>query len=106
MSALIFTRRAVDRISGFLTYIAMWGVFAMMVLVVVDVGMRALIGQSTLIADELGGYLLVLIGYLGMAEAYKLVRHSTVEILAWRLRHSVRTWLDGVFCCLGLVVLF
>lgn len=105
MSAFDFTRKAIDRISGFLTYIAMWGVFAMMLLVVVDVGMRALVGQSTLIADEMGGYLLVLIAYLGMAEAYRLGRHIRVDIVTVRLPGRLRAWLDAVFCCIGLAAL-
>jgi TRAP-type C4-dicarboxylate transport system permease small subunit len=105
MSAFGFTRKAVDRVSGFLTYIAMWGVFALMLLVVVDVGMRAIIGRSTLIADEMGGYLLVLIAYLGMAEAYRLGRHIRVDIVTARLPGRLRAWLDVLFCCVGLVAL-
>ena len=105
MSAFGLTRKAVDRISGFLTHIAMWGVFAMMLLVVGDVGMRALAGRSTLIADEMGGYLLVLIAYLGMAEAYRLGRHIRVDIVTARLPGRLRAWLDALFCLVGLAAL-
>ena len=105
MSAFGLTRKAVDRISGFLTHIAMWGVFAMMLLVVGDVGMRALAGRSTLIADEMGGYLLVLIAYLGMAEAYRLGRHIRVDIVTARLPGRLRAWLDALFCFVGLAAL-
>jgi TRAP-type transport system small permease protein len=105
MSAFGFARKAIDRVSGFLTHIAMWGVFALMLLVVIDVGMRALFNRSTLIADEMGGYLLALIAYLGMAEAYRLGRHIRVDIVTARLPGRLRAWLDVVLCCVGLVAL-
>lgn len=59
----------------------MWGVFVMMLMVVVDITMRALMGRSLLFAEEVGGYLLVLVAYLAMAEALKQGRHIRVEFL-------------------------
>ncbi len=105
MSVFTLTRKAADRFSSFLAYVAMWGVFAMMLLVVIDVGMRAVANRSTLIADEMGGYLLVLIAYLGMAEAYKLGRHIRVDIVTARLPGRLRAWLDVGLCFVGLVAL-
>jgi len=83
----------------------MWGVFAMMLLVVVDVFLRAVANRSTLIAEEMGGYLLVLIAYLGMAEAYKLGRHIRVDIVSKRLTGKVRAWIDVGLSFIGLVAL-
>ena len=94
MSVFTLTRKAADRFSSFLAHIGMWGVFAMMLLVVVDVFLRAVANRSTLIAEEMGGYLLVLIAYLGMAEAYKLGRHIRVDIVSKRLTGKVRAWID------------
>lgn len=105
MSRSGFMRRAIDWISGILAHIAMWGVVAMMLLVVVDVSMRAVANRSTLIADEMGGYLLVLIAYLGMAEAYKAGKHIRVDIVTVWLPERLQAWLDAVFCLLGLAVL-
>jgi TRAP-type transport system small permease protein len=98
-------RNAVDRVSGFLSHIAMAGVVVMMLLIVIDVAMRAMLNRSTLIADEVGGYLLVLIAYLGMAEAYRLGRHIRVDIVTVRIPERLRAWLDAVFCLLGFAAL-
>jgi TRAP-type C4-dicarboxylate transport system permease small subunit len=105
MSVFTLTRKAADRFSSFLAHIGMWGVFAMMLLVVTDVAMRAVANRSTLIAEEMGGYLLVLIAYLGMAEAYKLGRHIRVDIVSKRLTGKVRAWIDVGLSFIGLVAL-
>jgi TRAP-type C4-dicarboxylate transport system permease small subunit len=105
MSVFRFIGKAVNRVSQFLAYLAMGGVFAMMMLVVIDVAMRAVANQSTLIAEEMGGYLLVLIAYLGMAEAYRLGRHIRVDIVTARLPGRLRAWLDLVLCIVGLAAL-
>lgn len=96
-----FAHKAVDLISRILAQIAMWGVVAMMLLVVVDVTMRALFNRSTLIAGEVGGYLLVLIAYLGMAETFRLGRHIRVDIVSVWLPARLHAWLDAVFCFVG-----
>ena len=105
MSMINVSRKVIESFSHFLMHVAMWGVFAMMLLVVIDVGMRAVANRSTLIADEMGGYLLVLIAYLGMAEAYKLGRHIRVDIVTARLPGRLRAWLDLALCFVGLVAL-
>jgi TRAP-type C4-dicarboxylate transport system permease small subunit len=100
-----FAHKAVDRISGFLAQIAMWGVVAMMLLVVIDVAMRALFNRSTFVAGEMGGYLLVLIAYLGMAEAYRLGRHIRVDIVTVWLPGRLQAWVDAVLCLVGFAAL-
>lgn len=105
MSIFSFSRKAVDRLSYFLANVAMWGVFALMLLIVTDVAMRALFKRSTLIAEEAGGYLLVLIAYLAMAEALKQGKHVRVEIITGRLPGRLRIWLDVVLYPIGLAAL-
>lgn len=54
-------------------------------LVTVDVLGRSVLGKSTLIADEMSGYLLVAIGFLGFSYTLKEGRHIYIEILVGRL---------------------
>jgi TRAP-type C4-dicarboxylate transport system permease small subunit len=42
-------------------------------------------GRSTMIADEMGGYLLVAVGFLGFAYTFGEGRHISIEILTGRL---------------------
>lgn len=100
-----FCRKLIGVFSNTLAHIAMWGVFAMMLLVVTDVAMRALLNRSTLIAEEGGGYLLVLVGYLAMAETFKQGRHIRVDIITRSLPGRLRAWLDVVLSFIGLVTL-
>jgi TRAP-type transport system small permease protein len=105
MSVFAIGRKAADRFSSFLAHFAMWGVFAMMMLVVVDVFLRAVANRSTLIAEEMGGYLLVLIAYLGMAETLRQGRHIHVDIVTKKLTVKVRAWLDAGLSLIALVAL-
>jgi TRAP-type C4-dicarboxylate transport system permease small subunit len=105
MSVFTLGRKGVDCFSSFLAHFAMWGVFAMMLLVVVDVFLRAVANRSTLIAEEMGGYLLVLIAYLGMAETLRQGRHIHVDIITKKLPVKVRAWLDAGLSLIALVAL-
>lgn len=78
----------------------------MMVLVVVDVALRTFAGTSTLLADEVGGYLLVLVAYFAYAEALKKDSHVRVDMIFKMLSERVRTRLDLVFCMVSLVAIF
>jgi TRAP-type C4-dicarboxylate transport system permease small subunit len=105
MSIITGSLKTIDRVSQFLAHFAMWGVFAMMLLVVVDVFLRAVANRSTLIAEEMGGYLLVLIAYLGMAETLRQGRHIHVDIITKELPVKVRAWLDVGLSLIALVAL-
>ena len=59
--------------------------FVMTVLIALDVFARALIGRSTMVSQELSGYLLVAITFLGLAYTLKEGRHIKVEILTRKL---------------------
>lgn len=76
-----FAGRVVERLTALLAYLSMAGVFAMMLIVVVDVALRSLADTSLLLAEEVCGYLLVLVATLAYAEALKRDRHVRVDLL-------------------------
>lgn len=80
----------------------MWGVFVMMVLVVVDVSLRTFAARSLLLTEEVCGYLLVLVAYLPYAEALKTGRHIRVDMVFNLLPERVRARLDLILCVVGL----
>lgn len=59
--------------------------FIMTGLIALDVFARALVGKSTMISQEMAGYLLVAITFLGLAHTLREGRHITVEILTGKL---------------------
>lgn len=73
--------RAAERVSALLAFVAMAGVLAMMAIVVVDVALRTFAATSLLLAEEVCGYLLVLVATLAYAEALKRDRHVRVDLL-------------------------
>ena len=101
-SLVSFSRRVIEAFSAILARIAMWGVFVMMVLVVVDVIMRTFAAQSLLITEEVSGYLLVLVAYLALAEALKQGRHVRVDLLISFMPDRLRARLDLILTLVGL----
>lgn len=101
-----FSCKVIERCSGILVHIAMWSVFVMMVLVVVDVALRTFAGSSLLFAEEVSGYLLVSIAYLAVAEALKQGRHVRVELLTRWLppRLQARLELILTLAALGAII--
>ena len=87
-----FSCKVIERCSGILVHIAMWGVFVMVVLVVIDVALRTFAGSSLLFTEEVSGYLLVLVAFLAMAEALKQGRHVLPHGIL--LRAQARWWTD------------
>ncbi|MFC2049564.1 TRAP transporter small permease subunit [Chloroflexota bacterium] len=64
-----------------------------MVIILVEVFMRYVMGQPTIIAEELCGYLLVAISYLGMAYTWKEKGHVRITALTSRLPVTASNWL-------------
>jgi TRAP-type C4-dicarboxylate transport system permease small subunit len=54
-------------------------------LIALDVFARALFGKSTMISQEMAGYLLVAITFLGLSHTLREGRHITVELLTSKL---------------------
>lgn len=57
----------------------------MTVLIAMDVFARSFFGRSTMVSQEVSGYLLVAITFLGLAHTLREGRHISVEILTSRL---------------------
>ena len=95
--------RGIERLSTFLAWVAAAGVFLMMALVVVDVALRTFFSSSLLLADEVCGYLLVLVAYLAYAEALKRDAHVRVDMVFNLLSERVRARIDVVFCVISVM---
>ena len=80
---------AVARISDFGGYAAALAVFIIMVLVCVEVFLRTFLRTSTLIADEMSGYLNALVLFLGLAYTLKEGGFIRVELVYVRLRGRI-----------------
>ena len=81
--------------------VAGFGLFVMTLLVTVDVIGRKL-GHSTGIAQEMSGYLLVLIVFLGLAYTLREGGHIQIELVTSRIPQVVRRWLKVVTSFLGM----
>lgn len=104
-SFLGLSARAIEGFSSVLVRVSMWGVFVMMVLVVIDVGLRTFASMSLLLTEEISGYLLVLVAYLAFAEAMKQGRHVRVDLLITFLPDRLRARLDLILSLLGLAAM-
>jgi TRAP-type C4-dicarboxylate transport system permease small subunit len=82
-----------DSIIDIFTRVVGWLVLAMMVIILVEIFMRYVLGQPIIIAEELCGYLLVAISYLGMAYTWKEKGHVRITALVSRLPARVSNWL-------------
>lgn len=77
----------------------------MVVLLVVEVAGRYVLGFSTLVADEFGGYLFVGLTFLGFAQALRAGQFLNVDLAVRRLPPGLRRWFDaaagvaGAFVC-------
>jgi TRAP-type C4-dicarboxylate transport system permease small subunit len=94
--------RAIERFSTLLTHLSMLGIMAMMLIVVVDVALRTFAGTSLLLAEEVCGYLLVLVAYFAYAEALKRNRHVRVELASKLIPERARTRIELVLLVLAL----
>ena len=91
MDRLIETIETVtDFLSGKLQGIL---VFLLMVMVMVEVLARYLLQAPLSLADELGGYMLVSITFMGLAYTWKEGGHVRVELLINLLPEKPRAWL-------------
>lgn len=91
-----------DVVSG---YIPAWTVFLLMVMVLLEVITRYLLNAPLSIADELGGFMLVGITFVGLAYTWKERGHVSVEIVTNILPPRVKKWvrfftliLATIFC--------
>lgn len=102
MKLLVRTiEKITDVISG---YLQGWLVFALMILVLLDVTSRYVLLNPLSIAEEYGGYSLVAITCIGLAYAWKTRCHVRVEFLTGSLPVVMQRWLR--VCMLFLAIVF
>jgi len=103
-----YITKAIESTSSAFAIAAMWGIFAMMVLVGYDVFSRYLFNRPVLFSDEVSGYLLVFVCFLGAAGTLKESRHITVDVLFTRLnlKWQMRLKLVTLILCIGFLAIF
>ena len=70
-----------------------WLVLVLMVLTLVEAVSRYALRQPFMIADEIGGYMVVTIIIMGLAYTWKEGRHISIDFLVIKLPPRVRQWL-------------
>lgn len=98
--------QGIESTSSAVGNVARWGSLAMMILIAYDVFSRYLFNRPVLFSDEISAYLIVLICFLGAADALRENKHIIVDVITMRLRFKVRLWLSFVTSILSLVFLF
>lgn len=88
--------RAVETISEAAGYLAAAGVLALTALIASSVIARRIFGSPILAADELSGYLLLAIVFLGLAYTMKAGGHIRVDILLAHVPPRARAGLDAL----------
>ena len=81
--------RAVARVSDVGGYVSALAIFLIMVLVCTEVFLRTFLRTSTLIADEMSGYLNAVVLFLGLAYTLKEGGFIRVELVYLRLRGRI-----------------
>lgn len=80
-----------------------WTVFVLMVMVLAEVITRYVMQAPLSIADELGGFMLVGITFLGLAYTWKERGHVSVEIVTNILPPRVKQWVRFITLIMALL---
>jgi len=96
--------RALDRASLALCDLGGWLLLALAGLVNVEIGLRYLLGGSTLVADEYGGYLFVWLTLLGFGHALRSGQFLRVEAALERFGPRLRVACAALGAAVGLGV--
>ena len=98
--------RLVERISAVCGWISGAGVYAMVIIIFVDVILRYFFARPFLFADEISVYSMIYVAFIGAALTMKMGAHIRVDILYGRLRKRFRLWLDSITTILGTAICF
>lgn len=94
MSKIRSVVRVIETISVVVSgYLPAFLLFVLMVLILVEVLTRYLLHSPLGISDEMGGYILVAITFIGLAYTWKEDGHVRIELLVTRLPSKVNKWL-------------
>jgi TRAP-type C4-dicarboxylate transport system permease small subunit len=99
-----FLERGVMRLEQGCTFIASLSFVVMLGIIVVGTLARYFFNYPFSFVDEYSGYLLVVMGFLGMAAALRRDAHITVDIVTNALPKKVRHWLDIGAHCLAVII--
>lgn len=98
--------KATDLISG---HLQGWLVFLLMIMVLGEVLTRYILQSPLSVADEIGGYFLVSITFLGLGYTWKEEGHVRVELITNLLPEKIRrrlrfaTLLTATFFCIPMI---
>ncbi len=92
----------VSSASGYLAAIV---IFCLMLLVLLEIGLRNIVGRSTLLAEEYGGYAFVAVAFLGLAYASRVRGHVRVKLLLDHLSYKTRYLLHFPITLLSIAVI-
>ncbi|MBI3965053.1 MAG: TRAP transporter small permease [Chloroflexi bacterium] len=84
--------RGVEEISFLAARLGGLAVFAMMILITVDVIWRYILGGSTLLAEEGGGFLLLIVAFLPAADLMRRSGHIIVDLGIRRVPDAAAGW--------------
>ena len=93
---------AVDRLGTAALAVSALAVAVMAALVTVEVLARSFASVSTLVADEMAGYLLVILTFFGLAESLRAGAFIRVEFVDRWLGADARRWLEAVLLVVAL----
>lgn len=98
----------VDRLSKSAFDATLWAPVAMVALITYDVVSRGLFNSPSLFTDEITGYLLVFIAFMGASQAQRAGRHIGVDVFTGSLPVRVRLRLKLVtsLISIGFLALF
>jgi TRAP-type C4-dicarboxylate transport system permease small subunit len=102
VSALVRAARAVDRVGAAAMVVSAVAVAVMAVLVTVEVLGRSLLSVSTLVADEMAGYLLVILTFFGLADSLRAGAFIRVEFVDHWLGARTRRRLETLLLVVAL----
>ncbi len=95
----------IESISSLAGHTGMVGIFAMLLLTNYDIFSRYVFNKPVLFSDEIGGYLLVFMCFMGSAITLKEGRHIAVDILIERLGPNALNRIKIITSFVSLVVL-
>ncbi len=95
--------RVIEVASYITGYFAGWVLLGIMSLTMIEVVTRYVLHRPLILADEFGGYSLVVISFLGLAYCWKEKGHIRITFVVRRMLARVSNWLRVVTLTVALV---